>query len=413
MEWLSRFTLALAFIACLSTAGCSYNVRYAEDVREAGERLTCPGAGQQIALFLDREGDLYPPSDISVGDMVTPHARPIGDSGVATIFRGLSRPEAAGQLNALFSLTGTPPGGPLDARWQHSQQRLKSRASDRIMALLSDNPDARLVVLIHGYNNDYFEAKQWYDLVSCDMHARDPSTIFVRIHWDGLKENLPISIWGKAQRNGPLAGVGLRPIFSRIAEHGLGREAVVITHSTGALVAAALLGDSSAPFAKSDDMRFLERIRSSQDLPDARKFRLGLLIPAAAYNTFDSYDIGSVGGRAGKEARVPARLVLGLNDDDAPTNKYLLTCKISGDTCMNTWAKKACSSIRKKFEDVDNFAFGIYEFSNSVRNEGETFIFWEQHGVAAQLMRDRWSGFIDGLLGDQVTAQDDSASACD
>lgn len=172
-----------------------------------------------------------------------------------------------------------------------------------------------------------------------------------------------------------------------------------------------MVGDSSAPFARTSDTWFLERIRSTKNLPKASRFRLGLLIPAAATNTFSNYLVNYTGTKELPD-RTPSRLILGLNKKDAPTNKYLLTCKISGDTCMNTRAHKACQKITKAFEQAPQLEFRVYEFSDSKMNEDRSLLFWEEHSVTSQMRRDRWAGFIGALLSEVDLPADDRERVC-
>jgi hypothetical protein len=404
------FRILALSIAALFLSGCfgGRSVVYGDLIQAT---KTCPPPGDQITLFVDREGDLYPPSQVVVkSDKMTEDLGGTDDLALLEpYFRNSEDPEV---WSSMLRAVDLQPSGDFQKDWVEVQTRLRRQASADILKLIQRPEQPRIVVLIHGYNNDYWEAATWYDRVSCDIRARDEKTVFLRIHWDGRKEDLPITIWSDAQRNGPLTGVGLRAVFRDVVAENPQRDIAVITHSTGALVAAALLGDSSAPFMKSEDADFLRRLRDTHSVPDPQRFRLGFLIPAAAVNTFGNYASGAT-SNAERRQRRPDRIVLGLNDDDAPTNKYIATCKASGDTCMNTRASKACLRIRDAFGDESVFDYlRIYEFSNSSQQEGRTLLFWEQHGVEAQMLRDRWDGFIEALLGDGTPPADDASRFC-
>lgn len=404
------FRILTLLIAALFLSGCfgGRSVVYGDLIQAT---KTCPPPGDQITLFVDREGDLYPPSQVVVkSDKMTEGLG--GTDDLALLEPYFRNSDHSKDWSSMLRAVDLQPSGDFQKDWVEVQTRLRRQASADILKLIQRPEQPRIVVLIHGYNNDYWEAATWYDRVSCDIRARDEKTVFVRIHWDGRKEKLPITIWSDAQHNGPLTGVGLRAVFRGVVAENPQRDIVVITHSTGALVAAAMLGDSSAPFGNSKDRFFLERLRDTHEIPDPQRFRLGLLIPAAALNTFDNYtsEQATVDQR---ERRRPGRLVLGLNDDDAPTNKYMATCIASGDTCMNTRSTKACSAIREEFRGAPAFDYlRIYEFSNSTQNEGRTFLFWEKHSVESQMLRSRWSAFIEALLSDGVIPEDDASKIC-
>jgi len=399
----------------LMVGGCAFNekanVTYIEAVRTVS---TLPNPDQTVHIFVDRNGDLYPPSKAGFTreGMEASHDHSTSED-YSSLWRYANNPNHRNQvishINQEMPAAQVCIDGTMQECWRGYQKHLKAQTAFKLQELLSRHPCRRMVILLHGYNNDYSDAANWYDSVSSDINRRYPGTLFVRVHWDGLGQSIPVGIWGNAQSNGPLAGVGLRYVFNWVNNRKLDRETVVITHSTGALVAAAMLGDSSAPLPGMADV-----LNSKHPLPRADRFRVGLLIPAAAANTFNNYLATKSIGADAPSSRTPSRLVLGLNKKDGPTNKYFLSCRASGDTCMNTDARAACRNISSAFSQVEDFEnrFKIYEFSTDSTGKPNSGSLWEDHSVTSQMTRPKWGSFIDALMSDDPAPPDDSKTVC-
>ncbi|MDO6477349.1 alpha/beta hydrolase [Alteromonas sp. 1_MG-2023] len=98
----------------------------------------------------------------------------------------------------------------------------------------------KLVVFIHGFNNDFDAASKNFGLIreKIDM---DNITI-LEVYWDGLDLPIPLFPWAKALTYSNLAGqIGLRGILNGINVHDI--ELAFITHSRGAAVAVSAISD--------------------------------------------------------------------------------------------------------------------------------------------------------------------------
>lgn len=167
-----------------------------------------------IRIAFDQAGDLYP-----VG------------SGAA-----LPAPDRAGarvlQLTSELR-TAVPPYDPAA-----QTQSTIGRVTDAIAA----RPGARLVVLIHGFNNSYAEADASYARVRLAIAEADPAArhLYLQVYWDGLYRGrrtapFPISYFKKARTYSNTAGsCGLRRIMAALPR---GTSVTYLTHSRGAAVA--------------------------------------------------------------------------------------------------------------------------------------------------------------------------------
>jgi hypothetical protein len=67
-----------------------------------------------------------------------------------------------------------------------------------------------LMVLIHGCNNTYPEARRSCELARMLMAGKD--LIFLEVYWDGGTGN-PLALWGHAREHSKWAGLGLRRLL--------------------------------------------------------------------------------------------------------------------------------------------------------------------------------------------------------
>lgn len=374
-------------LACYFMQGCATNVVYSNVDRIQGA-LSAP---QGASMYIDRDGDLYPPRSVSLGGSLFTSSR----SDTATLKAYFSNPSSQADWLTLLRVLDRSPVEPFNALWEKVQRVLAERLADEIVAG-SESGARAIVFLVHGYNNDFSEAQRWYKLVEADIGERFArrgirTPFFVRVHWDGLSQAIPVSIWTKAQWNGPLAGLAMRKVLramdGRLRE---GAELSILSHSTGALVAVNAVGDGSAALDCKDNFReHCPEIRRKDNIPKfVSRVRLGLLIPAASLDTFDAFHSAST---------LPAAVVLGLNSQDFPTNK-ILSCRILGSTCLNVDGESACRKLTAAFGASTSVDWITFEFSNSSKHEGQKWFFWESHSVEDQMKRDRWPSFIDRVL---------------
>lgn len=399
----SRLTgWVLLLLACHLMQGCATNIVYSNGDR-IQRALTAPlGA----SMYIDRDGDLYPPRSVSLGGSLFTASR--GDT--ATLRAYFQKPSSQADWLTVLRVLDRSPVEPFDVLWEKAQQGLVERVAGEIVAG-SEGGVRAVVFLVHGYNNDFSEAERWYKLVEADIRERfalrgSRSPFFVRVHWDGLSQAVPIGIWTKAQWNGPLTGLAIRKVLrameGRLSESA---ELSILSHSTGALVAVNAVGDGSAALDCKDNFKeHCPEIQRKDTVPKlVSRVRLGLLIPAASLDTFDAFDSTSTS---------PAAVVLGLNRQDFPTNK-IFSCRILGSTCLNVDGEGACRKLTAALGARTSVDWATFEFSNSSKHEGQEWLFWESHSVEDQMKRDRWPSFINRVLFAQPNTAAAGQSRCE
>ena len=194
-----------------------------------------------------------------------------------------------------------------------------------------------LLVLIHGCNNTYPEARRSYHLAQLVVRDRLPALwpVFLEVYWDALSGS-PFALWGTARENSGRVGLGLRRFLSRLDPVIPVR---VLTHSRGAaVICSALEGEGSLP----DDLR------------------LGLLGPAIGPDELAA---------CASEHRVK-RVLVGINPDDPVLGKGFLPATWFGDTSLGC--------------DVDAFTSGVepafggrarwIDFSSSVVHDFKDYL---------------------------------------
>jgi hypothetical protein len=308
--------------------------------------------------------------------------------------------------------------------WEGVQNRLRMQTAHRI-AELAQKRRRGTVFVIHGYNNTYAESRTWYDLVKAEVwqlssEAKEPMPVFVRIHWDGLSQGVPVTIWNDAQRNAPLVGLALRNLLvslDGLLEVAVSREqrkpTILLTHSTGALVAVNAIGNGLGKFTDDDgssiydchtddyiSRKVCDNIRMAP-LPELEHYRLGLLIPAASQHTLAGLNRAAAG---------PELIVIGANHKDNATRKYgLRPCSGSGSTCLNVRSRTTCKDLGALQSASSSITTAFYEFSNSrVGDPGKSLLFLEEHGMTFQVKRDKWKPFLRKVLFAD-SSEDDSA----
>lgn len=390
----------ITILICAFLQSCATNVVYKDKDRQAGEK-----EGQHsTSIFIDRDGDLYPPSTVNMsGSMFT-----TSGETTATLRVYFEQTSNRTEWKNLLSELRITESATFSETWETVQRGLFSRTVQSIKQG-ADNGNRRIVFLVHGYNNEFEDAKHWYSLIEQDItnrvqERRENEPYFVRVYWDGLSQALPINIWTRAQWNGPLTGLALRRILNGLnGTLEKNAQIAMLSHSTGALVVVNAVGDGSKALDCEGSFKdHCPAVRDASSIPSlVSSVRLGLLIPAASPDTFDLF--------YGKQ-RVPQAIILGLNRQDFPTNK-VAGCIWLGSTCLNVRTEQACEKLKSTFSN-STVEFAVFEFSNSSKNENQTFLFWETHGVEDQMERDRWPAFIEQVLFSGSKSETDNTIKC-
>ncbi|ASR43607.1 hypothetical protein BEN78_09705 [Xanthomonas citri pv. mangiferaeindicae] len=398
--------LGLIVVAMMAHIGCSTytNVTYSK-----AERKT-----YNPAFFMDREGDLYPPGEVYVDrqGVLGPGIRKR-----SAHLKGYYRRQAEAQSAdwaALVRATGITPTTDFDRDWTAIQAHLRARA----IALFQHGPDEDVLLVVHGFNNDFEDADEWIDVLDRDIRERRPRTRVVRMYWDGLARDVPIGIWAKAQFNGPPVGHGLRRILNQLDP---GTRLRILTHSSGAFVVTNALGDGSASFGGFEDKHWRPEVaqragaaQGDYTIPSQlTDLRVAMLVPAQPANAFDRFVRRTTQGTE-LHGAIPRRLVLGTSRTDEATSKLRTRCGWFGATCMATEPEQACDAIRRALSLPDRSpSVAIIDFPAPINQR------YHPHGVVSymqdmaewnELMRQLFGPEPAGTMEAQVVAG--AATAC-
>ena len=113
---------------------------------------------------------------------------------------------------------------------------LTNAESNVLMNIKEQSADKeKIFILVHGYNNDEFDAKKNYKKIQEMVMNDSDKNLFTEFHWDGLvSKNLgSAKIWFNAVGYSQMAGqFGLRKVLNQIHD----KDVYLISHSRGASV---------------------------------------------------------------------------------------------------------------------------------------------------------------------------------
>lgn len=314
---------ALALLPLL--AACASQVPFAEAARETDytmiEDMRSPKAGVVRVVF-DAEGSPFPASKV------------VELSGLESCDLSLRNYFSANGME--YSAEGTC--------------REIAREVNRQCAA-----GKTLVILIHGINNKYSEARGTYAVARAMVQETCPSSyVFLEVYWDGLTGN-PIGAWGRARQNSKWAGLGLRAILNDLDPSIPTR---VLTHSRGAAVISSALWNLPLGENPEADRRFQDR-QQALPVPSRPAMRVGLLVPAMDPADFDSCTAAF------------DRLVLGINEDDPAVGKGLVPASWNSSTLLGCDLGSFEISVRPRFEEGRAFAV---DFSGSEEHDFKHYL---------------------------------------
>lgn len=354
MNGLKKVGLAgLVLAAAAAATGCaSQHVHF---TREGGNppfetaEYTYPGDGFQDAnvfrLCFDEEGSPYP----------DPRVLPVDEGRLGA---------CGSRLRAYFSGSG-----------DYDPERLAGDFARRINAFCSAPAPRTLVVLIHGINNSYPEARRTYELARMRVSERIPArrVAFLEVYWDA-RHGDPFAVWGFARPASKWVGLGLRRVLRHLDPEVPLR---VLAHSRGASVICSALWN--VPFLEDEASNELFRRRQAE-LPAPRhpQVRVGLLVPAMPEGDFDSYFSSGPG-----KANPLEGLVVGVNEDDPAVGKGPLPSDWFGSTRLGCDLEVFRSQVAPRFNRgrlvahlVDLSASEVHDFKDYLLRKAftETFL---------------------------------------
>lgn len=366
-----------------------------------------------LAVFYDREGDLYPSAAI-----------PISTQRLIGLF---DNPEDAGTLRGYFKreaqitpdIVSTlaedagiarrdlPDLGWSEANWR----RIQSAYRDRAAAHIAEAAKGRAIAfIVHGYRNNFGDARKWYEPLDEMVRTHDQAATIVHVYWDGLTGWRFLNLWKKAQYNMAFIGLEFRRLLNRFPADTPIR---IITHSTGAPLVANALGDASEAFLDNGKPVLEEREYYTRaagvDGPDdedsyvvlsKHRLRYAAIAPAASLDTFERY-------RFPRDI-APERISMALNNRDSATGKYFMNCELYGSSCMAVKPGPTCTLLVEKFGPAGT-EVGIFDFGRGKPPTPRTAL-WSKHSVKAYAQNERWSSFLRHILTDASVPTDTQAT---
>ncbi len=217
-----------------------------------------------------------------------------------------------------------------------------------------------LVILIRGINNTYDETRRNYKAARLqlrDLSGRDDLR-FLELYWDGRTGNA-LGLWPFARESSKWAGLGLRPL---LRELGGDLDVRVLTHSRGASVIASALWNLPLRESAEAELRF-ERRQREEPTPDARRYRLAMIVPAMGGEDFGSCP------RNGLD-----RVIVGVNPDDDAVGKGPLPASCLGSTTLGCDPEDFRRHVDPRLNEADRRAF-LVDFSNSPAHDFKEYLF--------------------------------------
>jgi hypothetical protein len=198
-------------------------------------------------------------------------------------------------------------------RLEHDPDAISADVASRI----NRRESTELVILIHGINNTYPEARRSYRaarLVIRDVRP-DARCTFLEVFWDARAGDA-LAAWGAARESSKWVGLGLRRILRHLDPSIPVR---ILTHSRGASVACSALWDVPLRADEAANARFDAACRSIP-APRLADVRAAFLVPAMPADDL-------VG--AGCD-----RVIVGVNENDPAVGKGALPSAWCGSTSL-------------------------------------------------------------------------------
>ena len=395
----------------LALAGCTISPFKAERVHffdRAHDQRESDAV--RVQIFMDAQGDLYPkdglPASLRKGTVEAQgDLRWMADGGSDALCaeRGSGSTETDRLCEAVQS----------DDGWVSAQAAMWTDRAERIAAeAVSGNGYRPIVMLIHGFNvtdarPDYGRLRQ----AVVDVPMAD-APLFVEVNWNGYRRAAFDRAWDEGQGSGPLVGFELRQLLNNLAASLEGAETLptvhVLTHSSGAFVAGAMLGNPCHALPNLRDLNrrhgkyaaFYKNRATTEGLhavPKGLDIRVGMLAPATSALTFvESGDCGSEGeGVADQRTglRTEGAVILSsLNTKDRALRKAILPVEmtwIGGATGLGANPAQACELAAEAPAGTE---VAIYDFTpkkgTAAPSDSHAIATYLAHPVADMFIRD-------------------------
>lgn len=324
-----------------------------------------------LRVYMDREGNLYPPSDLykfDVDEFYDPTSRGFDLTSRLSEYFKNDRPALHTVCDKLN----------ISRDFETLQDHLLQAYANKINQEAKDGN--KIVFIIHGFNNNQLQAATSYSLLRDQLRKGDNLTI-VEVYWDGLHK-LPPKIWFKAQPNSVYAGLGLRKILNKVNAD---VEIALLTHSLGASVATQALFNVCKWTDRNDFQNKLDELSSKIPTPPQKSITLCMFAPAIpGVNTFDGLERTVVNNTS----QHIKKIIIGYNNKDRELKKRILNAsKYLGSTSLGS---DADGEVAKTKETI----LGLYP---SIFVEGIDLSrkpIPKDHSIKGYILADRFPEFL-------------------
>ncbi|WP_433848182.1 alpha/beta hydrolase [Acinetobacter proteolyticus] len=184
----------------------------------------------------------------------------------------------------------------------------------------STGANSKIIFLIHGFNNSFYEAKTSLELIKDTIEKDNTSkNTYVEVYWDGLHKGVfsfksPNFYWQNALTNSNFAGeVGLRNLLNKLPDN---TDLYFITHSRGAAVVfSAFTNPIYDPNIKEPNSQKLA-------LSKFNKVRIVSFAPAIGTGHFSDID-ENIKATIPKDFPQDTKVFLGFNSSDRTLKKFM------------------------------------------------------------------------------------------
>lgn len=262
--------------------------------------------------------------------------------------------------------------------------RLTERFAKKLNSTLSDKK--KLIIFIHGFNNDFKDANGNYD--SFFEKIKTDDAVRLDVFWDGLAarnvlNSMQMTRWFKAMTYSNLAGqIGLRRILNRLDKP---VDIVFVTHSRGAAVALSSVVDP---------------------VYDSYINAPGGSIPKHEYSDYEVFNFGKVNSltfalvapaignghfhpdfRAYLPVDMSVNLIIGYNSKDFAISKLIFPESSYGDTSLGS-DSGYIKELIIAYEDIENLRIAKVDFTDPNR--------WlpDSHSLDSYLCNPKFDDFI-------------------
>ena len=406
----------LALSITIGTTGCSLN-RPQNHATFGSQAATAaaPASGSPLTLrlYVDGHGSLYP-------DVALPNDQLLKGGYKSSLLNYYYYPGNAAAITTLCQHYGVALPSPAVAtdiihkdasqHWAYIQQVLVKAAAQRINTAVSgpNNSFRPLIILIHGYNvgdQEHIAQRRhgrlqptYYDTLQHALVLQRPelqNAVWLEVFWDGLRQNVPLTIWGAGQLNARYVGLRLREV---LAATNPALPIRFFTHSSGGIVAAQTLWNSQAGFDSKYDLPEIRHWYEQAPTLQHQDIRVGMIVPALTPDAFKDYaHRTTLSGQTQTTNQPLYRIIVGQNRKDLPTTKAFMPPTFLGSTAMgcsekafNT-AKEYCSCDLKRIDFCQTKPGHIPPRAYQFRLGPVPLVFWEVHDWRMYLHRDEAS----------------------